>query len=420
MKKKFLSLVFCDDKGNIYDDPVYIAAARSGHDYKPLSLDECIKIPSGSEFFVLPQRYPIAYDKNLNQVVLKDRYALSVFLAPAYTQLYLPAFKKEENSAVLPLFAYTAVGFYEGNFYVPAVRIDEDKRQDLTKFDKKKIIKSAKDMLNKYSKNRLIKHIIKNCALTYFCPAARNFVLGRYEAPLPTSNICNSRCLGCISQQKHSPIPPTQPRMIFNPSPQEVFETAMIHINRVKQPIVSFGQGCEGEPLLVYQILLESIIKIRQVTKNGTINLNTNGSLTEILEHLFTKGLDSVRISLNSAQEKMYNTYYQPKNYTFDNVKASISLGNALKKWVSLNYFVIPGFTDSEEEFESLRKLVKETMPDMIQWRNLNIDPDWYFDTLNLKNLTKGLGIKNIMIELKKEFPHLKYSYFNPYLSNLP
>ncbi len=418
MKKKFLSLLFCDEKGNIYDDPAYVAAGRSGHSYSPLTLNDCIELPYGSEFFMLPQRYPVAFDKKLNQIVLKDRYALSVFLAPAYTQLYLPAFEKEKDAPVLPLFAYTAVGFYEGRFYVPAVRVDEDKRQDLKNFDRKKIIQKSKDLIKKYPQNRLIQHIIKNCALTYFCPAARNFVLGRYEAPLPTSRLCNSRCIGCISlQHKSSPIRSTQSRIKFTPTSDEIFETAMVHIKRAVNPILSFGQGCEGEPLLVSEILEESILKIRQSTKLGTINLNTNGSIPERLERLFKKGLDSARISLNSAQKNFYESYYKPQNYSFEDVKKSAIIGKNLKKWISFNYFTIPGFTDSEQEFESLRSFIKDTMPDMIQWRNLNIDPDWYFDNLNLKNLKNGLGIKYIMMELKKEFPHLRYGYFNPFLT---
>ncbi len=41
-----------------------------------------------------------------------------------------------------------------------------------------------------------------------------------------------------------------------------------------------------------------------------------------------------------------------------------------------------PGMTDSVEEYEALRKLIKETGLKMIQWRNFNIDPDWYMGKL--------------------------------------
>ena len=48
--------------------------------------------------------------------------------------------------------------------------------------------------------NRLVRHL-ESCALVYGCPAGKNFFLSRYEAPLPTSPTCNSRCIGCISLQ---------------------------------------------------------------------------------------------------------------------------------------------------------------------------------------------------------------------------
>jgi hypothetical protein len=35
---------------------------------------------------------------------------------------------------------------------------------------------------------------------------------------------------------------------------------------------------------------------------------------------------------------------------------------------------------DSIAEYEALRSLIKETGLKMIQWRNFNIDPDWYLE----------------------------------------
>jgi hypothetical protein len=50
----------------------------------------------------------------------------------------------------------------------------------------------------------------------------------------------------------------------------------------------------------------------------------------------------------------------------------------------------------------------------MIQWRNFNIDPDWYLGKLGVADLPQGYGIRNVMEQLKQEFPHLAYGYFNP------
>lgn len=411
-------LVFSDEKGNIFEDKNYYALGRYGNNFKPLYEENIIELPEGSDFFVLPNRHPLGLSRKTGQIVcLDDVFAVSAFLAPAYTQLLLSAYKKEDKAPVLPLFAYTALGWFNKKFYVPAVRIDPDKRQEPYLFDQKRIIKEGKEILKKFPKNRHIAHIVQNCAFKYFCPAARNFCLGRYEAPLPTSPYCNSRCLGCISYQnkEKSPVSCTQPRLTFIPTPEEIAETAIFHLERAEDPIVSFGQGCEGEPLLVSDVLEEAVKLIRKKTDKGIINLNTNGSLPDRVERLFKAGVDSIRVSMNSTRKEIYERYYQPVNYKFEDVIDTLSLGARYNKWVSINYFVFPGLTDETEEFESLKKILRRVRINMIQWRNFNIDPDWYLELTNIKP-KNSLGVKNLIEMLKKEFPHLHYGYFNPSL----
>ncbi|MDQ6608728.1 MAG: radical SAM protein, partial [Bacteroidota bacterium] len=50
----------------------------------------------------------------------------------------------------------------------------------------------------------------------------------------------------------------------------------------------------------------------------------------------------------------------------------------------------------------------------MIQWRNFNIDPDWYLGKVSVNQTGETLGIKQVMNMLKEEFPRLKFGYFNP------
>jgi hypothetical protein len=70
--------------------------------------------------------------------------------------------------------------------------------------------------------------------------------------------------------------------------------------------------------------------------------------------------------------------------------------------------------TDCEAEYEALRKLIKDTDLSMIQWRNFNIDPDWYLGKLNLTDTGEAFGIKQLMELIREEFPQLKFGYFNP------
>jgi molybdenum cofactor biosynthesis enzyme MoaA len=192
-------------------------------------------------------------------------------------------------------------------------------------------------MRRKLPENRLREHLEK-CALTYGCPAGKNFFLGRYEAPLPTSRQCNARCLGCISFQSNRQIPVSQERISFKPSPEEIAEVGLAHIDRVKNGIVSFGQGCEGDPLFAAEVIEPAIRRIRSKTVSGTINMNTNGSLPKIVERLLRSGLDSIRISLNSVRDDFYTAYFQPRGYRFSDVVESVDTAKDLNKFVSINY----------------------------------------------------------------------------------
>ena len=82
--------------------------------------------------------------------------------------------------------------------------------------------------------------------------------------------------------------------------------------------------------------------------------------------------------------------------------------------WTSINYFVFPGITDSEAEYEALRKLISDTDLNMIQWRNFNIDPDWYMGKIGMSDTGEMLGVKQMMDLIQEEFPNLKFGYFNP------
>jgi hypothetical protein len=50
----------------------------------------------------------------------------------------------------------------------------------------------------------------------------------------------------------------------------------------------------------------------------------------------------------------------------------------------------------------------------MIQWRNFNIDPDWYLGRMGFVEESEKLGIRQMMQLLRDEFPDLKFGYFNP------
>ena len=419
------ALVFADGKGNITDfSPLHMAGMSNGQFHSP-DLQELIPLPEGSELFLLPDRLPVGIDPQNGEPLLVEEnpfakeqgiQAVAAFMAPAHTSIYTCAFqRKSKEVATLPLFAYTAVGWCDDRFWVAGFRSDRDTRQDARQFNHQLIASNTRKMLAAHPHNRLIQHLGK-CCLTYCCPAARNYFLGRWEAPLPTSPHCNARCIGCISLQPSGCCPATQDRINFVPTSEEIRELAVAHLQSAENPIVSFGQGCEGEPLLQADTLAEAITKIRQETSAGTINLNSNGSLPKKVRTLAACGLDSIRVSLNSVQENVYNNYYQPANYTFADVQQSIRQMKDGGKFVSLNYFIFPGLTDSVTEFKTLCSFIAELKPDLIQLRNLNMDPDEYLQAIQLSANEPAMGISKWYGELQTTFPNLRFGYFNPAL----
>jgi hypothetical protein len=150
----------------------------------------------------------------------------------------------------------------------------------------------------------------------------------------------------------------------------------------------------------------------------GTINLNSNASRPDKIAKLCEAGLSSLRVSLNSAREVVYNAYYRPHDYTFDDVRQSILEAKSRGVFVSLNLLFFPGFTDTEIETEELEELIGETGLDFIQLRNLNIDPEYYLDLLDGYATGPTLGLDNFQKRLRRNFPRLKFGYFNPYIED--
>lgn len=421
--KSLPSIVVSDQKGKLFDIPEYALAVRHGSVFAAPAAHDIAPLPDGSELHMLPERCPVGIDRRTGEFVTLKKYqgmqvmAASAFVAPAHTALHLAAFERRKVAAWLPLFSYAPLGFRKGRFVTTAIRVDKDRRQDSRNFDQNEIIRRGNLLLKKYPKNRLTSHLVLNCAFTYFCPAARNWIMGRWEAPIPTSISCNSSCLGCISKQPENGVSVTQPRLTFLPTVEEILEYAVPHLEKAARPIVSFGQGCEGEPLTRVEIIQEAVQAMRSRTKRGTINLNTNGSMPDSVEQLCRAGIDSIRVSLNSCRKKLYEAYYRPRDYRFEDVIESIRIAKRLGVWVSLNYLIFPGLTDSRAEMAALEGILKEIPIDMIQMRNHNIDPDWYMETIGIDTDEEAVGIQTWMERIRKIWPSLRYGYFNPCLS---
>ncbi len=409
---KIPNLVYANEKGEIFDHPYLKMAVRSSnYDFIPYET-ELIKLPASSRLYFMPNTHPIAYNENkANMVEFKEGYAVSAFLSPGFLRLYLPAYKKTKDYT-MPLFAYTAVGYMDGHFVVPALQVDNISKWDPENYDfscnfDKKVAEFIKNRPN----NRLYEQL-QTCATKYHCTAAKNVFYPRWECPIPTSPSCNSACVGCISLQVSECCPSPQNRITFAPSPEEIAEVALYHGKYAKDALISFGQGCEGDPCLVADNIAKAIKIIKKSNPDLTINFNSNCSIPDNVAKVLDAGVDSVRVSLNSVIESTYNAYYRPRTYKFQDVIKSVELIKNAGVFLQLNLLTFPGVNDRISETSALLDFIENYKVDLIQMRNLNIDAELLISHLNLK-LDEIHGIKNMLKLIKKRCPNIQFGYFN-------
>ncbi len=415
-------LLYADERGTIFDHPDLCMAGMSGTQAVLPERVELIPLPEGSRIFTIPHTPPLAWDERKNAFVPVESVrhgrkqlrvqAVSAFMAPGYVRTLLPACDYGRKKVHLPLWSYTAVGWdmEQERFVVAASLVDKNDNWNPRNYDDRKLDPLVRKMLAELPDNRLLEQLAR-CAVDYHCFAAKNLFFRRWEAPLPTSPVCNSRCLGCISLQPSECCPSNHERIGFVPTPEELCQLALPHLNEAAEPIVSYGQGCEGDPILQADTIAEATRRMKGATARGTVNFNSNGSFPDRVRMLCDAGMDSFRFSLNSVREEYYNRYYRPVGYTFAQVTESVKAAKERGKFTMINYLVSPGLSDAPEEVEALLKFIDVTGIDMIQMRNLSIDPDYYHKQLEFSG--KGMGMYRMMEKVKKSFPRIQYGYFN-------
>ncbi|HTU71320.1 MAG TPA: radical SAM protein [Candidatus Baltobacteraceae bacterium] len=389
-----IGLAYCDRAGRIYYDETRTPLADGGI-VREAFADELIPAPPGTVEMILPGRRA-----RTTAGTVRGRYALAVMLPAGYTRLLVPAYAPEEGAPALPLFGYTFAAVIDDRLHVAAMKTDESEDWQPRAFTPGELETLLERRMKTDPGNQVLAQVAL-CSREYGCFTAQNVFLERGEAALPVSPKCNARCIGCISEQEpDAGLPSPQARIEYETTANELARIAIHHLERVDDGIVSFGQGCEGEPLLRSIAIAAAIERIRTARPNGTINLNTNGSLPSALERCIDAGLQAVRISLNSFRPRVYAAYYRPIGYTLEDVFASVRLAVRHGLRVSLNLLTHPGVTDDEDEVTAMTALLDETPVAMIQTRTLNIDPQWYFDAVGRPR--NPIGMRRVIETIRR------------------
>jgi pyruvate-formate lyase-activating enzyme len=378
----------------------------------PLTLDDLIPLPEGASLAMLPQRLAVGQDASgARQVVSARRgWALAALLPIGYTRTRLPAYEKTPDTAPLPFFGYTAIAGWRGQLYVAATRTDDPERWIGRNYDARKLERLVRARLDAEPENRVLAHHA-HCALDYQCPTASNLFFGRWEGAVAVSPGCNARCVGCISKQDEDDLVSPQDRLTFIPSLEEVVAVGVAHLERSDDAIYSFGQGCEGEPLLQGRLIEKAIRQIRVRTASGVLNINTNGSNPRVLQRIYDAGLDCIRVSTISARRETYDAYYRPLGYTFEHVKESLKLARAAGVYSSINLLCFPDLIDAQDEVTALIDFLRETGVRLVQLRNLNIDPEVFWPKVP-RPTSALMGMPAFIAALRREIPDVEIGNF--------
>ncbi len=419
-------LLFADDRGRVYDHPDLLAAVRTGDDVASPP-ERPVALPDGATLTMLPGRRPVGIDPDTGALVIVREvkvgrrrlvpHAVGATLPPGFTRTFLPAAARPPlatvgEAPILPQWAYTAAAFDAGPV---AWALHTDRRRHWSPSahstpDLPRVVAATLEA----SANPIFRQLSR-CALEWRCFTAQNTFFLRDEGAIPSSAACNAACIGCLSEQQEGMPPSSHERIPVPPTAAEMAEVAIRHLTRASgRVMVSFGQGCEGEPLVRWKEIERAIRLVRARTRRGSIHANTNGSLPAALRRLVRAGLDSVRISLNSASPDLYAAYYRPKGYALADVVRSIRTAKDAGAYVALNLLTFPGVTDREGEAERLCRLVARTGVDQVQTRPLAIDPDVYMGVARGRGAAgRAIGVRALVDALRAARPGLVVGNFS-------
>ncbi len=403
-------LIYCTTAGEIREEPRLKPLAFGNY---VLTAADLIPLPDGVTLSMMPDRLAVGEKPTGQRQIIERGWAAAALLPIGYTRTHLPDYEKVPGTEPLPFFGYSAVAGMHGRLYVAAIQTDDPRKWHPRAFQKRALARLVREKVAAHPNNRVIEQHA-HCALDYACPTASNLFFGRWEMAIAVSPGCNARCIGCISKQEEEDLVSPQDRLTFIPTVDEIVEVAIPHLQQAEEAIVSFGQGCEGEPLLQYRRIEQAIKAIRARTDMGVININTNASNPRWLQRLYDAGLDTLRASTISGHPETYTAYYRPLGYTFEDVKDSLKRARDAGVYSSINLLSFPGMIDREREVEALLSFARETGLRLIQLRNLNIDPEVLLPRMpSLDSMGKALGMRAMVETLKRELPEVEIGNFS-------
>lgn len=391
------------------------ALGQSGLRAHPFS--SWIPLPPKSTLMHLPERPALGRRRGTvtDEPIAEGGLAVAAVLPVGYLRLLFPAYLSSGRvpPPTLPLYGYAAVAELDGEVVVAASRSDDFSPWTGRRPSQTRLAVAVEQAQRQMPRSRVIAQL-SVCALQHNCLTAQNTFLRRFEGALPTSAACNADCLGCISLQTDSGAPTPQPRMPRAPTTEELIEVGSYHLEgareRGEEGMVSFGQGCEGEPLLRERALRPVALELSRRYSGSTVHVNTNGSRPAALRRLIRAGVNSCRISVFSFRQELFSAYYRPRGYSIEDVLECARVARRGGAQLTINLLTFPGVSDTSEEVELTLRTLQELEVEQLQLRSLNADPVWLMS--RLPALGEGIGLERLVETLRREVPAVRLGNF--------
>ncbi len=338
------------------------------------------------------------------------RLAAAALLPTGYLRTQLPAYLDATDRPDLVPRPYAAVAADDsGALVVAALQVDRDATHDTPSDARSEVAAKVAEGLRLHPGDRLVRQLAR-CAREYGCHAAANAFFGRWECALPIAAPANEKPAAAVAPRRDGEAEPTE-IAAFHPSTDEIARLAQAHI-AAGGTILGFGRACEGEPLLAARLVEDAVARIRSGTREGTIHLDTNGSVPGGLRRIAAAGLDSICVRMLAASAATYEMLHGPEGYRFADVRATIRLAADLPLATSVLVLVLPGLFDRPDELAALIALLGD-LPDgsALLLRDLHADP---LRTLALvpERGAEPLGIGRATLRIREELPRLRIGAF--------
>ena len=383
--RRMAALLFADDRGTVYDHPILQGGGPLGR--RPRSRPAGAPHPPAGGRLPGPAagRRPVGIDPAtgaltvLHEVKVGRRrfvpHAVGATLPPGYTRTFLPgggpgrpcrwpARRPCSRSGPTPPRRWAA----GGRCVVWALRTDRRGHWSPAAHNTPDLPGRVEARLAE-SANPIYRQLAR-CALEWRCFTAQNTFYVRDEGAIPSSAACNAACLGCLSRAGRRGMPPSSHERIDRPpTAEEMAEVALHHLRHAAgQVMVSFGQGCEGEPLLRW----------KAIERGHPAGARRDPPRLAPREHqrLAPRGAGGARprrprLGAHLAQQRRRPSSTAPttgpRGYGLDEVVRSAGRRRRAGAHVALNLLTFPGVTDRAGEVEALCRLVRRARVDQVQ-----------------------------------------------------